>query len=78
MKGTQIKAVSIVTIDGVDYILDEMPEELKAEWRRRTMERIGRQVGVSLSSRPEEAKKPSPHTKRGSCERAAKAAEDKL
>jgi hypothetical protein len=57
MRGQQLRAVSIVTIDGVDYILDELPEDVKEEWRRRTLERIGRQVGISLSSRPEEAKK---------------------
>lgn len=56
-RGQQLRAVSVITIDGVQYVWDDLPEEVRAEYRARMLANIGRQFGESLSRRPEEAKK---------------------
>lgn len=52
-----LRAVSTITIDGVKYIWDDLPEETKAELRGRILKRVGEQLSSSLSGRPDEAKR---------------------
>lgn len=56
-KRQELRAVSTITIDGVKYIWDDLPEETRAELRERMLKRAGEQLSNSLSSRPEEAKR---------------------
>lgn len=56
-KRQELRAVSVITIDGVQYVWEDLPEDVRAEYRARMLANIGRQVGDSLSRRPEEAKK---------------------
>ena len=56
-KRQELRAVSVITIDGVKYIWDDLPEETKAELRRRMLDNAGRAISLYLSSHPDEAEK---------------------
>lgn len=56
-KRQELRAVSVINIDGTDYYWEDLSEEMRAECRAKMCANLGRQVGESLSRRPEEAKK---------------------
>ncbi len=57
MAKQELRAVSVITIGGVTYIWDDLPEETKTELRQRMLDRAGRALSRYLSGKPDEAKK---------------------
>lgn len=56
-KRQELRAVSVIVIDGEERIWEDLPEETRAELSKPMMKRFCDQLGESLSRRPEEAKR---------------------
>ena len=56
-KKNEIRAVSVVTVNGTKVILDDLPPEKRAEIVAQLRGRFARQLESSLNSRPDEARR---------------------
>lgn len=55
-KRQELRAVSVITIDGVKYIWDDLPEETRAELRKKMLDNASRTLSRYLSDHPDEAR----------------------